>query len=81
MVELGSGIGVEGYLTVMPVALADVADVENTRCMTTTLDLKKISGGHLVALVVRIDAPSLFAYRGSTPVQNRSRGSILQCIP
>ena len=41
MVELDSGIGVQDYLTVMPVALADVADVENTRCMTTTLDLKK----------------------------------------
>ena len=44
MVELGSGIGVEDYLTVMPAALADVADVENTRCMTITLDLKNISG-------------------------------------
>src|ERR1700678_1064452 len=37
MVELGSGIGVEDYLTVMPVVLADVADVENTHCMMTIL--------------------------------------------
>ena len=55
MIELGSGIGAEDDLTVMPVALADVTDVQNTRCMTTTSDLKKVSGGYLVALIVRID--------------------------
>ena len=40
MVEFGGRIGVEDYLTAMPVALGDVSNVQNARCMTTTLDLE-----------------------------------------
>ncbi len=42
MVEFGGRIGVEDYLIAVPVALGDVSNVQNARCVTTTLDLEKI---------------------------------------
>jgi hypothetical protein len=42
MVEFGGRIGVEDCLLVVPVALGDVSNVQNARCVTTTLDLEKI---------------------------------------
>jgi len=42
MVEFGGRIGVEDYLLAVPVALGDVSNVQNARCVTTTLDLDEI---------------------------------------
>ena len=42
MVEFGGRIGVKDYLIAVPVALGDVSNVQNARCVTTTLDLDEI---------------------------------------
>jgi len=42
MVEFGGRIGIEYYLLAVPVALGDVSNVQNARCVTTTLDLENI---------------------------------------
>jgi hypothetical protein len=42
MVEFGGRIGVEDDLIAVPVALGDVSNVQNARCVTTTLDLDEI---------------------------------------
>jgi len=42
MVKFGGRTGVEDYLITMPVALGDVSNVQNVRCVTTTLDLEMI---------------------------------------
>ena len=41
MIDLRGWIGVEEYLTWVPVTLGDVRNIENTRCVTATLDLEK----------------------------------------
>ena len=40
LTQIGGRIGVEDYLIAVPVALGDVSNVQNARCMTTTLDLE-----------------------------------------
>ena len=42
MVKFGGRIGVEDCLLAVPVALSDVGNVQNARCVTTTLDLDEI---------------------------------------
>ena len=42
MVEFGGRIGVKDYLIAVPVALGDVSNVQNARCVTTALDLEEI---------------------------------------
>ena len=42
MVKFGDRIGVEDCLLAVPVALGDVSNVQNTRCVTTTLNLDEI---------------------------------------
>ena len=84
MVKFGGRIGVEDCLLAVPVALGDVSNVQNARCVTTTLDLDEISPGHQCPCserLLRYPAPSLFAYQRLTPVQNWSRASILRRIP
>ena len=41
MIDLRGWIGVEEYLSGVPVTLGDVRNIENTRCVTATLDLEK----------------------------------------
>jgi len=48
VIELRCRIGVEKYLARMPVALADVGDIENAGCMTAAFDLKEILIGSLL---------------------------------
>jgi len=42
MVELRGWIGVEEYLAIVPVALADICDVEDAGSVTTALDLREL---------------------------------------
>ena len=52
MVEFGGRIGVEDYLLAVPVALGDVSNIQNARCVTTTLDLDEIFHVVISLLVV-----------------------------
>ena len=49
MVEFCGRIGVKDYLIPVPVALGDVGNVQNARCVATALDLKNILMGHQFA--------------------------------
>lgn len=49
MVEFGGRIGIEDYLIAVPIALGDVSNVQDARCVTT-LDLNEIFMGSSVSL-------------------------------
>ena len=51
MVKFGGRIGVEDCLLAVPVALGDVSNVQNARCVTKTLDLDEIFTWSSVSVV------------------------------
>lgn len=60
MVKFGGRIGVEDCLLAVPVALGDVSNVQNARCVTTTLDLEAYSARSVNHSYYVIDTPNHF---------------------